>query len=250
MLTKLTLTIDDPMIFPFFLTSLVAAYLYGSINLGILLTRWVKGIDLLAVGTGRAGTANVSRALGKGWAFLVFLFDLSKSLMPLILLGRYVFPASSFSPFLRTVILFLVAFAAVLGHCRPVFHRFRGGGGVVTTMGAFFYFIPVEFFVSMLLGFFLAMVFFRKKEYSLGQWTPIIFLALTPVITLVTALLVDIPLAVSSHGPVLRIGGKPWYLSPLVLALGLGILLLNPDVALNKMRETRKPRGTDASPEA
>ncbi len=250
MLTKLTLTIDDPMTFPFLLASLVAAYLYGSINLGILLTRWVKGIDLLSVGTGRAGTANVSRALGKGWAFIVFLFDLSKSLIPLILLGRYVFTASSFSPFPRTAILFLVAFAAVLGHCRPVFHRFRGGGGVVTTMGAFFYFIPVEFFVSMLLGFFLAMAFFRKKEYILGQWTPILFLAVTPVITLVAALLVDIPLVIWSHGPVLRIGGKPWYLALLVLAMGLGILVLNPDIAMNKIRETRKPRGTDASPDS
>lgn len=222
--------------------SLAAAYLYGSVNLGIILSRLIHGGDLRALGSHRAGTANVGRTLGKGWAFLVFLFDLSKSLVPLILLGRYVFTASFMNPFPRTAVLFLVAAAAMLGHCRPIFHRFHGGGGVVTAMGAFFYFIPVEFFVSMFLGFCIAMAFFRKKEYSIGQWTPIFFLALSPVITLVTGLLVDIPLLVSPSGPVIRIGGKPWYLALLVLALGLVILLLNTEVAWNKMRETRKPR--------
>ena len=152
-----------------------------------------------------------------------FLFDLSKGLGPLLIGGRFLFPSAGWQ---GTAALFLVAAAAIMGHRRPLFFGFRGGGGVFTAMGAFFYFVPVEFFLSLLAGFLFVQVFLRHAQYRFGQWTPIVFLAVTPVVTLAAGLLVDLPLAAG-----VRFGGKPWYVAVGVLALGLLILALNPRVA-------------------
>jgi acyl-phosphate glycerol 3-phosphate acyltransferase len=222
---------------------LAGAYLYASINLAVLLTRAVRGVDVRTIGPGTAGTANTARALGRGWAFLVFLFDLSKGLIPL-LLGRWLlFPAAGWQD---TAFLFLAAAAAITGHCRPLFFGFRGGGGVVTAMGAFFSFVPAEFFISLLAGFLFVQIFLHGAKYRFGQWTPIVFLAVTPVVTLAAGLLLDVPLAAG-----IRFGGKPWYVALGCLALGLLILALNPRVARERSREalaghegrSRRPRG-------
>jgi acyl-phosphate glycerol 3-phosphate acyltransferase len=216
-----------------------SAWLYASINMAVLLTRAVRGIDVRTVGPGTAGTANTARALGKGWAFLVFLFDLSKSLLPLVLGRLLLFPGEGW---LSTMVLFLAAAAAILGHCRPVFFGFRGGGGVVTAMGAFFFFVPAEFFLSMLAGFLVVQVFLRRARYRLGQWTPIVFLAVTPAVTLAAGLLVDLPVLGRLH-----FGGKPWYVAAGTLGLGLVILALNPLVARDRAREVVTPARSNPS---
>jgi acyl-phosphate glycerol 3-phosphate acyltransferase len=194
-------------------------YLLASTNLAILLARRLKGIDVRSLGPGTAGTANTARALGLGFAVLVFLFDLFKSMGPLFLAR----------------LLLLVAATAILGHCRPVFHGFRGGGGVVTAMGALFVIVPAEFLLSLVAGFVAVQVFLRGAQYRLGQWTPIVFLAITPVVTLAACLWVDQPLVAG-----VRFGGKPWPVAAGVLALGLLIMLLNPRHARDRVRELRR----------
>ena len=207
-------------------------YLLASTNLAILLARRLKGIDVRSLGPGTAGTANTARALGLGFAVLVFLFDLFKSMGPLFL-ARLLLPARP--AWLVTVSLFLVAATAILGHCRPVFHGFRGGGGVVTAMGALFVIVPAEFLLSLVAGFVAVQVFLRGAQYRLGQWTPIVFLAITPVVTLAACLWVDQPLVAG-----VRFGGKPWPVAAGVLALGLLIMLLNPRHARDRVRELRR----------
>jgi acyl phosphate:glycerol-3-phosphate acyltransferase len=218
----------------------VGAYLYASINLAVLLARAVRGIDVRSVGPGTAGTANTARALGRGWAFLVFLFDLSKSVGPLLVGRLLLFPGPGWE---GTVALFLAAAAAILGHCRPLFFGFRGGGGVVTAMGAFFFFVPVEFFLSMLAGFLAVQVFLPRARFKIGQWTPIVFLVVTPVVTLVAGLLVDVPILGRLH-----FGGTPWYVAAGTLALGLVILAMNPLWARERAREAVTRARSNPSP--
>lgn len=103
---------------------LLGAYLLGSINAALLLSK-ARGVDIRQVGSGNPGASNVMRALGKGPAALVYLVDLLKGFAP-ALVGLL-----ACSPTIGAA----AGLAAVIGHCFPVYHRFRGGKGVATAGG-------------------------------------------------------------------------------------------------------------------
>ncbi|MEI6641547.1 MAG: glycerol-3-phosphate 1-O-acyltransferase PlsY [Novosphingobium sp.] len=103
---------------------LAAAYLLGSVPFGLLLTRLFGAGDLRAIGSGNIGATNVLRTGRKGLAAATLLLDLAKGAAAVIL-------ARAFMPGTEG----LAAFAAVIGHCFPVWLRFNGGKGVATTMG-------------------------------------------------------------------------------------------------------------------
>ncbi len=109
-----------------FLVALLA-YFLGSVPVGLLVSRWAKGIDIREHGSGNIGTTNVLRTIGIGWAALVFALDAAKGALP-ILLGRGLG--------LGPGGLAMAAFLAVAGHNWSIFLRFRGGKGVATTLGA------------------------------------------------------------------------------------------------------------------
>jgi glycerol-3-phosphate acyltransferase PlsY len=101
-----------------------AAYLVGSIDLGVILPR-LAGVDIYSVGSGNPGATNVLRAMGRGAAAAVVLGDVAKGFCAALtgdLVGG-------------EVVGFAAGFFAVAGHCYPLWHRFRGGRGVATTGG-------------------------------------------------------------------------------------------------------------------
>ncbi len=111
----------------------LGAYLFGSIPTGLVVVKLVAGIDIRTVGSGNIGATNVSRALGKRWAYLVGLFDMAKVglvVLALKLLGH------------GDLVLALSGLAGVLGHCFPVWLGFRGGKGVSTAFGVLFAYSP------------------------------------------------------------------------------------------------------------
>ncbi|HXU83632.1 MAG TPA: glycerol-3-phosphate 1-O-acyltransferase PlsY [Polyangia bacterium] len=103
----------------------LAAFAAGSIPTGVIVAR-ARGVDLRKVGSGNIGATNVGRALGKGWAIFVLLFDALKGYVPAALASRWL------PPFWVAV----VALAAVLCHMFSVFLKGRGGKGVATSLGA------------------------------------------------------------------------------------------------------------------
>ncbi|WP_420613870.1 glycerol-3-phosphate 1-O-acyltransferase PlsY [Candidatus Spongiisocius sp.] len=103
----------------------LGAYLLGGVNMALAVSR-ARGVDIRQVGSGNPGASNVLRAVGKGPAVLVYLVDLAKGFVP-ALVGLLVW-----SPYVGAA----AGLAAVLGHCYPVYHRFRGGKGVATAGGA------------------------------------------------------------------------------------------------------------------
>lgn len=105
----------------------VAAYLCGSIPFGLLIARAASGKDVRSVGSGNIGATNVARAAGKPAAILTLVLDALKGFAPVWLAAS----APSAPPMLGPG----CAFAAVLGHCYPVWLRFRGGKGVATGLG-------------------------------------------------------------------------------------------------------------------
>jgi acyl phosphate:glycerol-3-phosphate acyltransferase len=100
-------------------------YVLGSVPTGLLVGR-AFGVDVRKVGSGNIGMANVLRAAGKWPAVLTMLGDMLKGLFP-VLVARALTD--------NAWVLALVALAAVVGHCWPVFLRFRGGKGVATGAG-------------------------------------------------------------------------------------------------------------------
>lgn len=111
----------------------IFAYLLGSVPFGLLIAR-VHGIDLRTVGSGNIGATNVSRALGRKWAYVCFVLDVLKGLIPM-LLARWLGIVSD-EPGTRELFVWLLAgCAAVCGHIFPIYLKFKGGKGVATSLG-------------------------------------------------------------------------------------------------------------------
>jgi acyl phosphate:glycerol-3-phosphate acyltransferase len=106
------------------LLPLLVGYLLGSVPFGLILTRLTGGGDLRAVGSGNIGATNVLRTGKKGVAAATLLLDMGKGLAA-VLIARHVWPGSEA----------LAALAVVLGHCFPIWLKFKGGKGVATMMG-------------------------------------------------------------------------------------------------------------------
>ena len=103
----------------------ILGYVLGAVPTG-LLVGWAWGVDIRKVGSGNIGTANVLRAAGKWAAGLTMFGDMLKGLLPVVL-------ARLFTD--DVWVISLTALASVLGHCWPIFLRFRGGKGVATGAG-------------------------------------------------------------------------------------------------------------------
>jgi glycerol-3-phosphate acyltransferase PlsY len=127
----------------------LAAYLFGAVPFGLLLAR-AKGVDLRCHGSGNIGATNVARVLGKRLGLITLSADLSKGLVPV--LGCRM--AMEGNPDMELYIA-LAGVGAVIGHCYPVFLRFRGGKGVSTAAGVFLGICPVVLAFAMA-GFVLA----------------------------------------------------------------------------------------------
>ena len=106
------------------IAALVLGYALGSIPFGLILTRLFQAGDLRSIGSGNIGATNVLRTGRKGLAAATLLLDLGKGLVA-VLLARMLFPE----------VAALAAAGAILGHCFPVWLRFKGGKGVATLMG-------------------------------------------------------------------------------------------------------------------
>ena len=104
--------------------ALLIGYLLGSIPFGVLLTRAFGAGDLRQIGSGNIGATNVLRTGRKGLAAGTLVLDLLKGAAAVWMVGA-LFPGNGV----------VAAAGAFLGHCYPVWLRFRGGKGVATLMG-------------------------------------------------------------------------------------------------------------------
>ncbi|MDZ4688604.1 MAG: glycerol-3-phosphate 1-O-acyltransferase PlsY [Planctomycetaceae bacterium] len=109
----------------------VGSYFIGSIPFGLLIARWVAGVDLRAVGSGNIGATNASRVVGKTWGIIVLLLDALKGLLPTAFVPL-VFAVEPTQALHASV---LAGMCAILGHTFPVWLKFRGGKGVATALG-------------------------------------------------------------------------------------------------------------------
>ena len=106
------------------LLALLLGYALGSVPFGLLLAKAAGKGDIRQVGSGNIGATNVLRTGNKGLAAAVLLLDAGKGFLAVWLVGRWLPDAVA-----------LGALGAVVGHCFPVWLRFKGGKGVATTLG-------------------------------------------------------------------------------------------------------------------
>mgnify|MGYP003585592870 CR=1 FL=1 len=104
----------------------VLAYLIGSIPNGLIIGKWIYGIDIRQSGSKNIGATNAYRVLGAWPAFWVFLTDALKGVAG-VLIGQ----AIGGDP----IDLIVGGLAAIIGHNWPVFLGFKGGRGVATGLG-------------------------------------------------------------------------------------------------------------------
>lgn len=116
-------------------TLLLLGYLAGSIPFGVLLTRWVKGVDVRQSGSGNIGATNVTRVAGKKLGAGVLVLDALKGTLA-VALCLQVLPGE---PRMHAA----VGLAAFLGHVYPVWLRLQGGKGVATALGVLVMLVPL-----------------------------------------------------------------------------------------------------------
>lgn len=110
---------------------IVGAYFVGSIPIGVLLSRR-RGVDIRAVGSGNIGATNVSRTLGRKLGAVVLVLDALKGALPVLAVVMLELD-QRVDPFVLTA----TGFAAIAGHCFPIWLRFDGGKGVATALGVY-----------------------------------------------------------------------------------------------------------------
>jgi len=114
----------------FFPLAIVAAYLLGSIPFGLLIAK-AHGKDLRSIGSGNIGATNVSRALGRKWAYFCFVLDVLKGLIPMLATMLIAGPEGM----VELLLWLAVGCAAIIGHIFPIYVKFKGGKGVATSFG-------------------------------------------------------------------------------------------------------------------
>ena len=116
------------------IVKIILAYLLGSVSGSLLLGR-LKKVDIRAQGSGSAGGTNAFRTQGVVFALGVVVIDIGKGF-----LAAWWIPAMDFGGSAEVIdpalLIMICGFAAVLGHCFPVWHGFRGGKGAATAVGA------------------------------------------------------------------------------------------------------------------
>ncbi|MEM7022957.1 MAG: glycerol-3-phosphate 1-O-acyltransferase PlsY [Pseudomonadota bacterium] len=139
-----------------FVIGFLIAYLIGAIPFGLLLTRGAGAGDLRNVGSGNIGATNVLRTGRKELALATLALDILKSGIPVWFALRY------FGPDMAIV----AGLGAVVGHCFPIWLKFRGGKGVATALGVVLVLTP---FVALGAGLLFIAITALTRYVSLGS---------------------------------------------------------------------------------
>jgi acyl phosphate:glycerol-3-phosphate acyltransferase len=135
---------------------IVAAYLLGSIPVGVVLSK-LKGQDPRKTGSGNIGATNVMRTSGKAIGILTLAGDILKGLLPAWLAITHGQPA---------IVVAACGLAAFAGHLWPIYLRFKGGKGVATALGLFLALKPAV--IPILVAVFI-IILLKWRYVSLGS---------------------------------------------------------------------------------
>ncbi len=140
-----------------FVLAALISYVLGSLNFGILISKYKYHQDIRQYGSGNAGMTNMLRTYGKGAALITLLGDALKAAISVLVVGHLLVGYRG---------AYVAGLACIVGHVFPVFYRFKGGKGVVTTAVMILCLNPVAFAI-LLLCFIIIVAF--TKYISMGS---------------------------------------------------------------------------------
>ncbi len=136
----------------------LTGYLLGSLPFGYLIVLWQKGIDVRTTGSRSIGATNVMRNLGIAGFLGTFILDAGKGVGAVLLARKLTGNDPTW--------VGAAAVAAILGHCFPIWLKFRGGKGVATGVGAFIGLSPLPLGIVLIIFAFVVAIW---RYNSLGS---------------------------------------------------------------------------------
>jgi len=189
------------------LALVAAAYLLGSIPSALLVVWARTGKDVRREGSGNVGATNAIRVGGPAAGIVVTAMDVVKGALP-------VWAMSAFNP--AGEWLAATTLAAIVGHCYPIWLRFKGGKGVATAFGAFMVLAPLPALVA--LGVWIVVL-------ALGRWVSLASLVAAAVFPLVAAVL-----------------GKPGHVTLLGVSLASALIIVRHRNNIRQLIAGSEPR--------
>lgn len=153
----------------------VLSYLLGSLNFGVILSKFIEKDDVRSHGSGNAGSTNMLRNYGKKMAFLTIIGDMLKVFAAIFIAQKIIeytpvnlnledFPA--LIPDLNMTVKSFAGFFCVLGHIFPCFFKFKGGKGVATSGGMVF---AIDWRIAVILLIIFIIILLITQYVSLGS---------------------------------------------------------------------------------
>ena len=146
------------------------SYLLGSTPFGLLLCKIFGYGDIRTIGSGNIGATNVLRTGNKPLAFATLILDSGKGLLAVVISALIIgeFGAHDF--------LLVCGFAAILGHCYPIWLKFKGGKGVATTLGTLLAAVPLAGVAACVTWLVVALVF------KISSLSALVALGVAPIV--------------------------------------------------------------------
>ena len=110
----------------------IIAYLIGSVNFSVIISKKMAGFDVREKGSGNAGTTNMLRSVGKKAAAITLICDILKGVVAILIA---MFIGWAFQVEIKSLLVQIAGIAVVIGHTFPIFFGFKGGKGVATSLG-------------------------------------------------------------------------------------------------------------------
>ena len=185
----------------------IIAYLIGSVNFSIIISKKTAGFDVREKGSGNAGTTNMLRSVGKKAAAITLLCDILKGV---ISIGIAIIIGKLWTDLNAELLLQIAGIAVVLGHTFPIFFGFKGGKGVATSLGVL---LMSNWQIGLICLVFALILMILTRMVSLGSCAAAV---LFPVLTLF----------INDHYTVLTEGksGSVYFIYSVILAV---IVLFN-----------------------
>lgn len=165
---------------PYYIIMGMIAYLIGSVNFSILISKKVAGFDVREKGSGNAGTTNVLRSVGKGAAAITLILDILKGVVAIyvaILYGNMVNKLANIAVD-NSILVQIAGIFVIIGHTFPIYFGFKGGKGVATALGIL---LTTNYQIGLICLVFAIILIVLTRMVSVGSLAAAI---LFPVLTL------------------------------------------------------------------
>ncbi len=141
----------------------IIAYLIGSLNISIFISKKMAGFDVREKGSKSTGATNVLRTVGKKAAAITLVFDALKGVVSILIALLISLFAKEQS---QAILVEIAAFFAVLGHTFPIYYGFKGGKGVATSLGII---LVVNWKIALICLIFALLIMAITRMVSLGS---------------------------------------------------------------------------------